>query len=166
MHRRPGDRDVHAALRQAGRPLERDARQADHRRGRRVVLDRAAAGLVVGLRRGVVGTRARIGDPGAAVARRGDHDDPRPVRGVAEVVPQVLAGDAPRVRRQIDERVDQRPAGALLREITDEAMRVDPVGGAEIDHPEHRLVRKQPRSGQHGRVGRLERSRCDSAYCA
>ena len=120
------------------------------------MLDRPAAGLVVGLRRGVVDPRAGIGDPGAGLARRGDHDDPRPVRRF-EGVPQVPAGDAPRVGRQIDERVDQRPAGALLREFADEAVRVDPVGGAEIDHAEHPLVVEQPRRGQHGRVGRLER---------
>jgi hypothetical protein len=69
----------------------------------------------------------------------------------------VVGGDAPRVRREIHERVAQRAAGALLREIADQAVGVDPVGGAEIDHAEHRLVRKQPRGGQHGRVGRLER---------
>jgi hypothetical protein len=69
----------------------------------------------------------------------------------------VAGGDAPRVRRQIDERVDQRPAGALLREIADEAVGVDPVGGAEIGHAEHRLVREPPRGGQDGRVSRLER---------
>ena len=121
------------------------------------MLDRSAARLAVGLRRGVVGPRAGVGDPGGGVTRRGDHHDPRPVRRFAEGVPQVLAGDAPRVGRQIDERVDQWPAGALLREIADEAVRVDPVGGAEIDHAQHPLVRKQPRGGQHGRVGRLER---------
>jgi hypothetical protein len=32
-----------------------------------------------------------------------------------------------------------------------------PVRGAEIDHAEHRLVRKQPRCREHVRVGRLER---------
>ena len=122
-----------------------------------LVLDRSAAGLAVGLRRGVVGPRAGIGDPRAGVARRGDDDDPGPVRRSAEGVPQVVGGDPPRVRREIDERVDQRPAGALLREIADEAVGVDPVGGAEIDHAEHRLVREQPRGGQRGRVGRLER---------
>ena len=81
-----------------------------------LLLDRSAAGLAVGLRRGVMGPRADIGDPGAGVTRPGDDDDARPVRRVAEGAPQVLAGDRPRVRRQIDERVDQRPAGALLRE--------------------------------------------------
>ena len=121
------------------------------------MLDRSAAGLAVGLRRSVVGPRAGIGDPRAGVTRGGDHDDPRPVRRFAEGVAQMRAGDAPRVRRQIDERVDQRPARAQLREIADQAVRVDPVGGAEIDHAEHRLVREQLRGGQRRRVGHLER---------
>lgn len=69
----------------------------------------------------------------------------------------MLPGDVPRIRRQIDERVDQRPARALLHEIADQAVRVDPVGGAEIDDAEHRLVREQPRGGQGGREGLLER---------
>jgi len=76
---------------------------------------------------------------------------------LAEGVPQMLARDAPRVRRQIDECVDQRPARAQLGELADQTVRVDPVGGAEIDHAEHPLVRKQPRGGQRRRVGRLER---------
>jgi hypothetical protein len=74
-----------------------------------------------------------------------------------EGVPQVLASDAPCVGRQIDERVDQRPAAALLREIADETVRVDPVSGAEINHAQHPLLRKQPRGRQRRRVGRLER---------
>ena len=105
------------------------------------VLDRSAAGLAVGQRRGVVGPRAGIGDPRAGVTRVGDHDDPRPVRRFAEGVAQMLAGDAPGVRRQIDECVDQRPPRAQLGEPADQAVRVDPVGGAEIDHAEHRLLR-------------------------
>jgi hypothetical protein len=121
------------------------------------VLDRSAAGLAVGLRRGVVGSCAGIGDPRAGVVRRWDDDNPGLVRGSIEGVPQVVGGDPPRVRREINERVDQRPATALLRELADEAVGVDPVGGAEIDHAEHRLVRKQPRGGEHGRMGRLER---------
>ena len=119
--------------------------------------DRAAAGFAVGLRRGVVGPRAGIGDAGAGVTRPGDHDDARPVRRVPEGAPEVLAGDGPRVRGQIDERVDHRPAGALLHERADEAVRVDPVGGAEIDDAEHRLVREAPRRGEDGRMRRLER---------
>jgi hypothetical protein len=67
------------------------------------------------------------------------------------------AATAPQVRREIDERVDQRPASALVREIADEAMRVDPIGGAEVDDAQHRRVRKQPRRGQRCRVGHLER---------
>jgi hypothetical protein len=69
----------------------------------------------------------------------------------------VAGGDPPRVGWEIDERVDQRAAGALLRKIADEAVGVDPVGGAEIDHAEDRLLRKHPSGGQRGRVGRLER---------
>ena len=97
-----------------------------------------------------------VGDPGAGLARRGDHDDRALVRRRAEGVPQMRGGDAPRVRREIDERVDQRPAGALRREVADEAVGVDAVGGAQIGHAEHRLVRQPPRGGHHGRVGRLE----------
>ena len=121
------------------------------------MLDRSATGLAVGLRRGVMVSRADIGDPESGVTRRGDHHDPRPVRRVAERLPQVLSGDAPRVRRQVHERVDQRPARAPLGEIADQAVRVDPVGGAEIGHAQHRLVREQPRGAQRRRVGRLER---------
>jgi hypothetical protein len=69
----------------------------------------------------------------------------------------VACGDAPRVGREIDERVDQRPAGAFLREVADEVVGVDPVGGAEIGHAEDRLVREPARGGHHGGVGRLER---------
>ena len=116
-HRRPGDRDVHAARRQAGRLLSGDARHAHHRGGGRAVLDGSAAGLAVRLRRGVVGTRADIGDPRAGVARRGDDDDPGLVRRSAEREPQLIGGDPPGVRREIDERVDQAPAGALRRRV-------------------------------------------------
>ena len=165
VHRRPGDRDMHAARRQAGRLLERDARPADHRGGRRAELDRSAAGLAVGLRRGVVGPRARIGDPGPASPARGSRR-PRPVAASPKAWRRCVAGDAPRVRRQIDERVDQRPAGALLREIADEAVRVDPVGGAEIDHAEHRLVREQPRAASAGGWVASNAARCESAYRA
>ena len=104
-----------------------------------------------------MGPRAGIGDPRAGVAGARDHDDSRLAR-FAERVLQMVGGDAPRVRRQIDERVDQRPSVALPHEIADQAVGIHPVGGAEIDHAEHRLVRKQSRRGQHGRVGRLERS--------
>ena len=121
------------------------------------MLERPPACLVVGLRRGVVGARAGVVDRGADLARRRDDGDLRPVRRSTERVPQVVGGDAPRVRRQIDERVDQRSAGALPHEIADQAVGVHPVGGTEIDHAEHRLVRKQLRRGQHGRVGRRER---------
>ena len=137
--------------------MEGNPRHADHHAWGRVVLDRSAAGLAVGLRRGVVGPRAGVGDPRAGVARCGDDHDPGPVLSPTESVPQVLGGDSPDVRGQIHERVDQRPAGPLLRELADEAMGVDPVGGAEIDHAEHRLVRKQPSGVQSGGVGRLER---------
>ena len=121
------------------------------------MLDGSAARLAVGLRRGVVGPRAGIGDPRAGVAGRRDHDDPWLARRFTERVLQVVGGDPPRVRRQIDERVDQRPSSALPHEIADQAVGIHPVGGAEIDHAEHRLVRKQSGGGQHGRVGRLER---------
>ena len=157
MHRRPGDRHVHVPGRQAGCLLEGDARQADHRGGGRAVLDSAAAALAVGLRRGVVGPGAGIGDSRAGVARRGYDDRLARVRGSTEGVQQVVGRDLPRVRREIDERVDQRPARALLGESADQAVEVDTVGGAEIDHTEHRLVRKQSRGGQGGHVGRLER---------
>jgi hypothetical protein len=60
-----------------------------------------------------VGPRAGIGDPRAGVARRRDDDRRGPVRRSTERLLQVVGGDAPRVRRQIDERVDQRSAGAL-----------------------------------------------------
>ena len=69
----------------------------------------------------------------------------------------MVGSDAPRVGGEIDKRVDQQLAGALVGESADEAMRVDPIGGAEIDHAEQRLLRKPPRGGQHGRVSRLER---------
>ena len=136
--------------------MEGNPRHADHHGWGRVVLNRSAAGRAVGLRRGVVDPRAGIGDPRAGVPRRGDDHDLGPVRSSTEGMRQVVGGDPPDVRRQIYERVDQRPAGALLRELADEAVGVDPVGGAEIDHAEHRLVRKQPRGVQRGRVGRLK----------
>src|ERR671910_1914573 len=156
VHRGPADRNVHAAGRQAGRPVEGNPRHADHHGWGRVALNRSAAGRAVGLRRGVVDPRAGIGDPRTGVPRRGDDYDLRPVRSSTEGMRQVVGGDPPDVRRQIYERVDQRPAGALLRELADEAVGVDPVGGAEIDHAERRLVSKQPRGAQRGRVGRLE----------
>ena len=68
----------------------------------------------------------------------------------------VLGGDPPLVRRQIDQRVDQRPARALLHEIADEAVEVDAVSGAEIGHAEHGLGGERARGGQRGRMGRLE----------
>ena len=45
-----------------------------------VVLDRSAAGLAMGLRRGVVDSCAGIGDPRAGVPRRGGDHDLGPVR--------------------------------------------------------------------------------------
>ena len=83
------------------------------------MLDRSQAGLAVGFRRGVVGPRARIGDPRAGVTRRGDHNNPGLVRRSTEGVAHVVGGDPPCVRWKINERVDQRAAGALLREIAD-----------------------------------------------
>ena len=136
--------------------MEGDSGHGDDRGGRRVAIERSPAGLAVGLRQGVMGARARVGDPGAGLARRRDHDDRALVRRRAEGVPQVGGGDPPRVRREIDERVDQRPAGALRHEIADEAVGVHAVGGAQIGHAEHGLARQPPRGGHHGRVGRLE----------
>jgi hypothetical protein len=121
------------------------------------VLDRSPAGVAVGSRRGVVEPGAGIGDPRTGVARRGDDDEPGRDRRATKGMPQVVGGDRPRVRREVDERVDQRPAGAHFREMADETVGVHAVGGAEIDHAEHRLVRKHPRGGQRGRIGRLER---------
>jgi len=103
-----------------------------------------------------VGPGAGVGDPRGGVARRGDDDGLARVRRVNECVPQVVGGNAPRVRREIDERVDQCPTDALLGEVTDEPVGVDAVGGTEIGYPEHRLARKLPRGGQDGRVGSLE----------
>ena len=94
--------------------------------------------------------------PGPDSACAGDHDHHALVLRLAKGVPQVGGGDPPRVRREINERVDQRPAGALRHEITDEAVRVHAVGGAQIGHAEHRLARQPLRGGHHGRVGRLE----------
>ena len=72
--------------------------------------------LAMGLRQGVMGARAGVGDPGAGLARRRDHDYHALVHRRAEGVPQVGGGDPPRVRREINERVDQRPAGAAPRD--------------------------------------------------
>ena len=104
-----------------------------------------------------MGSGADIGNSQTRVARRRDHDSLMPVRRSTEGVSQVVGGDAPCVRRQVDERVDQRPAGALPRELADQLVGVHPVGGAEIDHAEHRLVRKRSPRRQHGWVGRRER---------
>jgi hypothetical protein len=48
----------------------------------------------------------------------------------------MVGSDVPCVSGEIDKRVDQQLAGALAGEGADEAMRVDPVGRAEIDHAE------------------------------
>jgi hypothetical protein len=70
-------------------------------------------------------------------------------------VPQVGGGDPPRVRREVNERVDQRPGTALRHEIADEAVRVHAVGGAQIGHAEHGLARQPaPAAAIHGRVDR------------
>ena len=111
----------------------------------------------VSLRRGVVTARAHIGDLGAGIGRRGDHDYRALIRALAERLRQVGGSDPPGVRREINERVDQRPAGALGHEIADEAVRVHSVGGAQIDNAKHGLARQLPRGGHHGRVDRLER---------
>ncbi len=101
--------------------------------------------------------RAGIGDPGAGVARRRNDDDFGPVGSSTERALKVVGGNAPRVRRQIDQRIDQRSAGALPYEIADQAVGVHPVGGPEIDHAENRLGRKRRRRGQGCGVGRRER---------
>jgi hypothetical protein len=54
----------------------------------------------------------------------------------------VVGSNSPGVRGQVDERIDQRPAGALLRESADQTVRVHAVRGTEIDHAQHRLVHK------------------------
>jgi hypothetical protein len=95
---------------------------------------------------------------GPGVARGGNYGDIGFLHRPGKRVPEVVGGDTPLVRGEIDQRVDQLPAGALLRERADQAVGVDPVGGAEIDDTKHRLVRKLSRGGQHGRVGGLERS--------
>jgi hypothetical protein len=156
VHGRPGHRDVHCAPWKAGRLVEGDSRHGDDRGGRRVAIERSPAGLAMGLRQGVMGASARVGDPGAGLAQRRDHNYHALVRRRVEGVPQVAGGDPPRVRREINERVDQRPAGALRHEIADEAVGVHPVGGAQIGHAQHRLARQPPRGGHHGRVGRLK----------
>ncbi len=137
--------------------MERDSGHGDDRGGRRVAIERSPTGLAVGLRRGVMGARARVDDAGAGLGLRRDHDHHALVDLRAEGVPQVGGDDPPRVRREINERVDQRLAGALGDEIADEAVRVHAVGGAQIGHAEHGLARQLLRGRHHGRVGRLER---------
>jgi hypothetical protein len=156
VHGRPGHREVHCAAWKRGRLVERDSGHGDDRGGRRVAIERSPTGLAVGLRQDVMGARARVGDPGAGLGRRRDHDHHAPVHRWAEGVPQVGGGDPPRVRREINECVDQRPAGALRHKIADEAVRVNAVGGAQIGHAEHGLARQPPRGGHYGRVGCLE----------
>ena len=104
--------------------MERDSGHGDDRGGRGVAIERSPTGLAVGLRRGVVGARAcrrprRLG-------RRRDHDYHALVRRRAEGVPQVGGGDPPRVCREINQRVDRRPAGALRDEIADQAVSARP----------------------------------------
>ncbi len=67
-----------------------------------------------------MGARARVDDPGAGLALRRDHDHRALVDLRAELGPQVGGGDPPRIRREINESVDQRLAGALGDEIADE----------------------------------------------
>jgi hypothetical protein len=78
---------MNAARRQARRLLEGNASQADDRGGGRLVLGRAAAGLVMGLRRGVVGPGPDVGDLPAGFARRRDDDHFASVRPITEGVP-------------------------------------------------------------------------------
>ena len=139
VHGRPGHREVHRASRKGGRLVERDSGHGDDRGGRRVAIERAPTGLAVGLRPGVMGARARVGDPGARLGRRRDDDYHALVRRRAEGVPQVGGGDPPRVRREINERVDQLPASALRHEIADEAVRVH--AGRRPDRPRRARAR-------------------------
>ncbi len=102
-----------------------------------------------------VGPRADI-HGSVGVARLGN-DNAGSAGIAAEGLAQVLGGDPPRVGREIDERVDQRVAGALLHQGSDQPVGVDAVGGAEIGHAEHGLIGEQASGGKCGRVGRLER---------
>lgn len=49
------------------------------------------------------------------------------------------------------------PTAPLLHESAHEVVRVDALGGAEIDNAQHPVVRERLRGGQQGGVGRLER---------
>ena len=49
--------------------MERDSGHGDDCGGRRMAIERSPTGLAVGLRRGVMGARARVGDPYAAQRR-------------------------------------------------------------------------------------------------
>ena len=60
-----------------------------------------------------MGPRADIHDS-VGGARRGDNDDPGLAGIAAEGLAEMLGGDPPLVGREVDERVDQRQAGALL----------------------------------------------------
>lgn len=108
------------------------------------------------LRRRVVEPRARIGDLRGGVARRRDDEHLMLARRFTEGMPQVPGGSCPRVGGQIHEGVDQWPAGAIAGEGADQAVGVDSVGGPEIDHAKHILVRKRSRGGERGRLRGLE----------
>ncbi len=66
--------------------------------------------------------RAHVDDPGAGIGLRWDHGNHALVRRRAEGLPQMGGSDPPGVRREINERVDQRPACALRHEIANEAV--------------------------------------------
>ncbi|WP_082993213.1 AAA family ATPase [Mycobacterium sp. 1245111.1] len=156
VHARPADGDMHRARWQAGRLVERDSGHGDNRRRRRNVIKRSSPARAVGLRHGVMGAHPGVGNAGTGLVRRRDENDLTLVGSRVEGVSQVPRGDAPRVRREIDERVEQRPAAAQRRETTDQAVGIHPIGRAQIGHAEHRFVRELLRGGQHGRMRRLE----------
>ena len=122
------------------------------------MLERAAAGLAVR----ASGEAQRVPVPASATpgptARQSRRTPTRPSlrrrrgRGCSPVISTRWSADR-RARRAA-------AAGALRREIADEAVRVDPVGGAEIDTTCIAAPRSSANSraaASAGRVGRLER---------
>ena len=69
-----------------------------------------------------MGARARVDDAGAGLALRREHDHRALVDLQAELGPEMGGGEPPRIRREINESVDQRLAGALGDEIADETV--------------------------------------------
>ena len=66
--------------------------------------------------------RPDVGDPLLGVAPCRNDDGSGLVPRCTERVPEVVGGDAPRIRRQVDQRVDQGATGALPRELADQAV--------------------------------------------